>query len=107
MLVHGNERNFCSALVTLDPDAIAELGRAQRHERQPYAEVVVVGRGTAMIAGYIDQLNAKLNRWESIKKFIVLDHDLTVESGELTPSMKVKRRVVEDSYRDDLDALYR
>ena len=58
------------------------------------------------IAGYITKLNAKLNRWESIKKFLVLDHDLTVESGELTPSMKVKRRVVEDNYKDVISGFY-
>ena len=102
MLVYGSERNFCSALVTLDPDAVAEW--AGRHDMagKPYAEVVSSAAMHDEIEGYIDRLNAKLNRWESIKKFIVLDHDLTVESGELTPSMKVKRRVVEDNYRDEL-----
>ena len=107
MLVYGSERNFCSALVTLDPDAVAEW--AERHDMagKPYAEVVSSAPMHDEIEGYIDRLNAKLNRWESIKKFILLDHDLTVESGELTPSMKVKRRVVEDNYRDELSSLYR
>ena len=108
MLVHGNERNFCSALVTLDPDAVAEWAEPPRHGRRVVRRGRVArGRCTTEIDGYISQLNAKLNRWESIKKFLVLDHDLTVESGELTPSMKVKRKVVEDNYRDELDALYR
>ena len=57
-------------------------------------------------AGYVDELNTRLNRWETIKKWELLDHDLTVESGELTPSMKVKRNVVEDNYQDLIDALY-
>ena len=48
----------------------------------------------AMVGGYVDELNTQLNRWETIKKWELLDHDLTVESGELTPSMKVKRNVV-------------
>jgi long-chain acyl-CoA synthetase len=60
-----------------------------------------------MVGGYVDQLNSRLNRWETIKKWVLLDHDLTVESGELTPSMKVKRKVVEDNYRSEIDALYR
>jgi long-chain acyl-CoA synthetase len=59
-----------------------------------------------MVAEYVDQLNQRLNRWETIKKHIILDHDLTVESGELTPSMKVKRKVVEDNYKDEIAALY-
>ena len=52
-----------------------------------------------MVGGYVETLNARLNRWETIKKWILLDHDLTVESGELTPSLKVKRKVVEDNYK--------
>ena len=59
-----------------------------------------------MVQGYVDQLNAKLNRWEQIKRFVLLDRDLTVEEGEITPSMKVKRKVVEDHYKAELDALY-
>ena len=59
-----------------------------------------------MVQGYIDELNGKLNRWETIKKFVILDRDLTVEHGEITPSMKVKRKVVETNYKEQLDALY-
>ena len=61
------------------------------------------------MAGRMDmraQLNERLNRWEQIKKWIILGQDLTIESGELTPSMKVKRKVVETNYKDQLDALY-
>ena len=59
-----------------------------------------------MVKGYVDELNTQLNRWETIKKWEILDHDLTVESGELTPSMKVKRNVVEKNYQEKLDAFY-
>jgi long-chain acyl-CoA synthetase len=59
-----------------------------------------------MVQGYVDQLNSKLNRWETIKKFVILPEDLTVETGELTPSLKVKRKVVEENNKERLDALY-
>jgi long-chain acyl-CoA synthetase len=59
-----------------------------------------------MVEGYVEQLNQKLNRWEQVRQFIILDRDLTVEDGEITPNMKVKRKVVEDRYRDQLDELY-
>jgi long-chain acyl-CoA synthetase len=59
-----------------------------------------------MIDGYVTELNSKLNRWETVKKFVILDHDLTVESGEMTPSLKVKRKVVEDNHRSQLDKMY-
>ena len=88
------------ALVTLDPDAIDGLGRRRTAWPATYAEIVASDAGEKMVAGYVDELNARLNRWETIKKWELLDHDLTVESGELTPSMKVKRNVVEDNYKD-------
>ena len=104
-MVFGNERNFVVALVTLDPDAIA--GWAQENDVQgDYAQIVASEKCHAMVQGYVDQLNSQLNRWETIKKWELLDHDLTVESGELTPSMKVKRNVVEGNYQDKIDAFY-
>ena len=106
-VVHGNERNFVSALVTLDPDAIVRLGRPERPWRQGRTPTIVTSdEARAMVQGYVDELNAKLNRWETIKRFIILERDLTVEDGEITPSMKVKRKVVEELYRKQLDALY-
>jgi long-chain acyl-CoA synthetase len=60
----------------------------------------------AHLQGCIDELNTGLNRWETIKQFRVLDHEFSVETGELTPSQKVKRRVVESMYADLLDGMY-
>jgi long-chain acyl-CoA synthetase len=104
--VHGNDRNYCVALITLDPDAMAEWATHNGMEGKSYAEIVSSQKVKDMVAGYVDELNSRLNRWETIKKWILLDHDLTVESGELTPSMKVKRKVVEQNYKDRIDALY-
>jgi len=59
-----------------------------------------------MVQGYVDELNATLNRWETIKKFTILDRDLTVESGEMTPSLKLKRKYVETEYAAVLDKMY-
>ena len=105
-LVHGNERNFVVALITLDPEAIQEWAGRNGQEGASYTEIVRSDACRQMVAEYVDQLNQRLNRWETIKKHIILDHDLTVESGELTPSMKVKRKVVEDNYKDEIAALY-
>ena len=105
-MVFGSERNFVIALVTLDPDAMTGWAAENGMEGKSYTEIVNSDEVKAMVGGYVDELNAKLNRWETIKKWELLDHDLTVESGELTPSMKVKRNVVEDNYRDTIDKLY-
>ena len=59
-----------------------------------------------MVSGYVDELNTRLNRWETIKKFAILDHDLSIESGELTPSMKVKRKIVEQNQKPLIESFY-
>ncbi|MEV0796004.1 AMP-dependent synthetase/ligase [Kribbella sp. NPDC050459] len=105
-VVHGNRRNFVSALVTLDPDAIQGWASANGLGGKPYAEIVTSDAARAMVQGYVDELNAGLNRWETIKKFTILDRDLTVESGEMTPSLKLKRKHVETQYSDLLDKMY-
>ncbi len=104
-MVFGNQRNYCVALVTLDPDAIVDWAKDNGVSAE-YAEAVKDPKTREMVSGYVDSLNSQLNRWETIKKFELLDHDLTVESGELTPSMKVKRNVVEGNYASVIDQLY-
>ena len=106
-LVHGNDRNFVVALITLDPDAMAEWATHNDMTGTSYQEIVSSQQVKDMVGGYVDELNARLNRWETVKKWILLDHDLSIESGELTPSMKVKRKVVEQNYKDQIDALYK
>jgi long-chain acyl-CoA synthetase len=105
-LVHGADRNFVSALVTLDPDSIQGWAANHGMEGKSYAEIVTSKEAHEMVQVYIDRLNANLNRWETIKKFTILDHDLTVEAGELTPSMKLRRKEVNERYRGALDAHY-
>ena len=105
-MVFGAERNFVVALITLDPDAMAGWAEENGMAGKDYTEIVRSQQVKDMVAGYVEQLNAKLNRWETIKKWEILDHDLTIESGELTPSMKVKRSVVEDNNKDLIDSFY-
>jgi long-chain acyl-CoA synthetase len=106
IVVHGHARNFCTALISLDEEAIMGWAAGNALAGKPYADVVADPLTRELIAGYVDQLNGRLNKWETIKKFEVLPRDLTVESGELTPSLKLKRRVVEERYRDLLDRMY-
>ena len=106
VLVHGNERNFCSALIALEPDAAGAWAEGHGLAGKSYAEIAASPQIEEELQRVIDELNAKLNRWETIKKFAVLPQDLSVESGELTPSLKVKRKVVEDNYRDILEGFY-
>ena len=105
-LVFGNERNYVVALITLDPDAMASWAQENDMEGASYADIVTSEKVKAMVGGYVDELNSRLNRWETIKRWEILDHDLSIESGELTPSMKVKRNVVEANQKARIEALY-
>jgi long-chain acyl-CoA synthetase len=106
IVVHGDGRNYCTALITLDPEAIGEWAKHHGLGEKSYADLTQDPKVRELVQGQVDELNARLDRWETIKKFEVLPHDLTIESGDLTPSMKVKRKMVEKRYMDVLDRMY-
>ncbi|HEX2706149.1 MAG TPA: long-chain fatty acid--CoA ligase [Candidatus Lustribacter sp.] len=106
MLVYGESRNFASALITLDPELIVGWAAQNAMEGQEYAAIVTSAAARDMVQGYVDELNQGLNRWETIKSFSILDRDFTIEDGEITPSMKLRRKVVTDKYKPVLEAHY-
>ena len=106
-VVIGDGRNYASALITLDPDAVTQWAAANGMAGKEYAEVVTSDAAQAMVQGYVDELNNGLNRWETIKRFAILDRDLTVDEGELTPSLKLRRKIVVERYGSEIDLLYR
>ena len=71
-----------------------------------YADVVKDPKTHAMIKPFVDKLNAGLASYESIKKFAILPRELTEKDGDLTPSLKVKRKAVEAKYKELLDGFY-
>jgi long-chain acyl-CoA synthetase len=105
-LVIGQARNYCTMLITLDPDAIRGWAAGGTLDGKSYEEISTSSEVEELIAGYVKELNTRLNRWETIKKFTVLPRDLSIEDGELTPSLKVKRRVVETTFSGDIDKMY-
>ena len=105
-VVFGNDRNFVCSLITLDPDAMAGWAEENGMSGSSYADIVKSEKCHAMIGDYVDELNGKLNRWETIKRWELLDHDLSIETGELTPSLKVKRNVVEDNNKALINSFY-
>jgi len=106
VLVHGAARNYCTALVALDEAAI--MGWAEEHGLggRSYAEVVASDEVRELIDGYVQRLNAGLQRWQTIKKFRILPRDLDVEHGDLTPSLKLKRPVVEKEFGHLIEEMY-
>ena len=104
-VMHGDQRPYPVALVTLDEEEIA--GYAAEHGLP--ADMPSLAREPAvraLVQEALDRANAKYAQVEQVKKFAILDHDLSQETGELTPTLKVKRGVVNDKYADVLDELY-
>jgi long-chain acyl-CoA synthetase len=105
VLVHANGRNYATAIVTLDVDVTAAY--AEHHgitggpEAWPSDPIIDKAVRDAMA-----ELNAGLNRWETVKDVRILPRDLSIEDGELTPSLKIKRKVVETHYADLLQSMY-
>ena len=61
----------------------------------------------AQIQSHIDAINATLSSWETVKRFALLEEDFTIQGGELTPTMKVKRKIVEEKRKDVIESLYK
>ncbi|WP_105975815.1 AMP-dependent synthetase/ligase [Streptomyces geranii] len=106
ILVHGADRNFCTALIALDELSILGWAKDNGLDGKSYAEVVAAPGTVALVEGYVTELNAGLQRWQTIKKFRLLPRDLDVEHGEITPSLKLKRPVVEREYKHLIDEMY-
>ncbi|MGI5443201.1 AMP-dependent synthetase/ligase [Streptomyces shenzhenensis] len=106
ILVHGADRNFCTALIALDEPAIMAWAKENGLADTSYADVVAAPATVALIDGYVKELNEGLQRWQTIRKFRLLPRDLDVEHGEITPSLKLKRPVVEREYKHLIDEMY-
>jgi long-chain acyl-CoA synthetase len=106
VIVHGDKRNFVTALVTLDEEATMKWAKEHGFNGKPYAEVVKTKEARDLIEPYFKDVNKSLAKYESVKNFAILPKDLSIDEGELTPSLKVKRKVVEKKYAPLLDKMY-
>jgi long-chain acyl-CoA synthetase len=103
----GEQRHFPSALVVPDVEVLARrLGLARPADREAVELLVRRADALALVQAAIDELNARLAQFERIKRFSLLPVAFSIETGELTPTLKVKRRVVEANYRAVIDELY-
>lgn len=105
-VVHGDKRKFLSALVTLDKDQIKKYAQKHHIPFKSYDELVRNQKIFDLIRQRIEEKNLQLAKYETIKRFAILPNDFSVESGELTPTLKVKRKVISERYREVLDGFY-
>ena len=103
---YGDRRKYITALVTLDQDAILPWARKNGLGDRTFEQLASESAVQRLITAEVERLNGQLARYETIKRFWIAPGDFSVDGGELTASMKLKRRVVVNKYRDKLDALY-
>ena len=106
VIVHGDKRNFVTALVSLDEEATMKWANEQGFNGKPYSEIVMTPEAKKLLDPYFAEVNKTLAKYESVKQFAILPKDLSIDEGELTPSLKVKRKVVEKKYAGLLDKMY-
>jgi long-chain acyl-CoA synthetase len=106
VLVVGGGRNFCTALLALDEPTLLTWAAEHGLEGRSYAEVVATDQARELIAGYVQRVNDGLQRWQQIRAFRLLPRDLDVEHGDLTPSLKLKRPVVEREFAPLIEEMY-
>ncbi len=101
----GDQRKFPSMLITLDPEVAPEYAESKGWP----TDLEELAKHEGMldeVQKHLDGVNAQYAKVEQVKKFTLLPHEFTEESGELTPTQKIKRRVVTDHYADEIDAMY-
>ena len=106
VMVYGDNRKFLTALVTLDEESIRAWADARTVRYATLAELTQNAEVYKLIDGILQEKNRTLASYETIKKFAILERDLTVEDGDLTPSLKMRRKEVTRKYQDLLDSFY-
>jgi long-chain acyl-CoA synthetase len=104
-VMHGDRRPYPVALVTLDAEEIGPWAREQDLP-EDIGSLAHEPKVHELVQAELDKVNQHYAQVERVKKFVILDHDLSQETGELTPTLKVKRNVINDKYADLFDALY-
>src|SRR5262245_7289101 len=106
-VVVGDRRRYLSVLLTLDPEKIPSVASLTGSPARDPAGAAVCEKFTAYLQREIDSVNARLARVQTIKRFAIIPGELTIAGGELTPTMKVRRRVVHEKYASLIEGLYK
>ncbi len=106
ILVYGDRRKYITALITLSPEGLVNYAKAHGITYSSEEELVHHPQVLKEVEAVVVRKNQRLAQFEQIKKFLVLDKDFSIEANELTPTLKVKRKVITEKYRQLLDSLY-
>jgi long-chain acyl-CoA synthetase len=106
IVVYGDRRSYLTALVTLDRECVLEYANSHHILFSDYANLIKNSKIISWVEKTLDEVNRQLANYERVRKFMILPHDFSVEGGELTPSLKVRRNVIYQHYRKEFDSLY-
>jgi long-chain acyl-CoA synthetase len=102
----GDGHKFIGALLVLDRDNLLRWGKRHGHPDDTYAELSQLPEIRTSIDRFMARANRRLEHWETVKKYAILDHELTVAAGGVTANMKIRRNFVIDQYQDVVDSLF-
>lgn len=106
VMVHGEGRPYPIALVSLDVEALLQRSDEEGLGCRTYSDLAVHPRVHALVQEHIDAVNATLARWEVVRRFAIVPRPFTVESGEVTPTRKLRRAVIAQRYAELIEELY-
>ncbi|MBI4560406.1 MAG: AMP-binding protein, partial [Candidatus Rokubacteria bacterium] len=105
-MIYGDRRPYPVALITVNPEEVGKFAKEQGILVTDYAQLTKHPKVVERVGRIVEEKNAELQSYAKIKKFAVVPADFTQEGGELTPTLKVKRKVVAEKYRNVLESLY-
>jgi long-chain acyl-CoA synthetase len=104
-LVIANNRKFASALIWINPEGARRLLRISKEDFRMDLALKSL-RVRESVFRHITRINRKLNHWEKICRWVLIGDELTIESGLLTPTLKIRRKVAEERYADKIEGMY-
>jgi long-subunit acyl-CoA synthetase (AMP-forming) len=105
-VVLGDRRKFLAALVTLDPERVVKEAEAAGSPARNVEDAAKCATFKKHVEKQIAEMNKNLARVQTIKKFTIVPREFSIEGGELTPTMKVKRKIVNEKYKKEIEAMY-
>ena len=105
-VVLGDKRPYLCALVVPEPEAVTAHAREQGQTFDSYGDLLQSPQIREFLMSAVENSTAGLASFEKVRKIIPVERDFTIEDGELTPTLKVKRRVVEKRFKNEIEALY-
>lgn len=105
-LIHGDQKKYIVALITLDKSYLEKMAKEKNWDYHKWTDLIKHPEIQNSIKNTIVDVNAQLSSYETIKQFKILPREFSVEGGELTPSLKVKRKILDQKFKDIIDSLY-